>query len=82
MLATSPVNHLLCGTAYPGYLKGGNASLPTKLGQEVDATVCFHGTGRSEPCEETTAIHIKKCRNFFLYNLPNVHSCFFGYCGQ
>ena len=80
-MATSPVEDLHCGTYASGYLKNGNAALPSTPGEEVEATVCFYYQS-SEPCKWTTTIEIKKCSNFLIYKLPNTPVCDMGYCGQ
>jgi hypothetical protein len=81
MLATSPVEFKQCGTGYSGYLKDGTSSLPSRLGQEVDATVCFNWSG-SNSCFLERKIKIRKCSDFFIYNLPTTPSCTSGYCGE
>ena len=81
MLATSKVKDYHCGTAFPGYLKDGKGSLPTRSGQEVDATVCFY-MNSSEPCQNPRKIKIKMCGDYFIYNLPTALACYNGYCGQ
>jgi len=83
MLATSLVRIGHCGTLAPGYLKEGTSALPTSPGDEVEATVCFIGGGN--PCYYSTSIKIKKCRNFWIFKLPEVPYCTYGglgYCGQ
>ena len=78
MLATSPPEDYHCGTRATGYLN--TTTLPSTPGLEVDAIVCFHGS-RSK-CDEKAKIKIKKCRDFFIYYLPNTGICHYGYCGQ
>ena len=78
-LATSPVEDFHCGTFYTGYLQEGTSALP---GDEVEATVCFYDYIVSNPCYRPTTIRIKKCSNFWIYNLPNTPYCNYGYCGQ
>ena len=81
MLATSLVEKWHCGAQAAGYLKEGNAILPSIPGDEVEATICFY-VDSAYPCQVPTTIKIKKCRNFLIYNLPNTLNCGYGYCGQ
>ena len=80
MMATSPVKQWHCGTYVTGYLQDGADAHPSRLGEEVDATVCFHDG--SDPCWRSRTIKIKKCNNYFIYKLPNTPNCALGYCGK
>ena len=96
MMATQPVHAYQCGTNGSGSLKQASdeepdyeAEIPTILGQEVNAIVCFPFYGYRKwfyfPCKRQAEIKIKKCLGYFIYNLPTVstHSGHFGkYCGQ
>jgi len=68
-----------CGTDIPGYLKGGKSSLPTLVGETVNAVVCFNW---EIACRYQTNIQIRKCSTFYLYWLPNTPGCPLGYCGE
>ena len=90
MMATEAVGLYHCGAYSPGYLKQASveepdyeAAIPTTLGQEVNAIVCWPGVKRwsYKPCKRQTEIKIKKCLGYFIYNLPTVPCCY-GYCGQ
>ena len=68
-----------------------DGEIPTILGQEVNATVCFPGrlAGWSySRCKYEIEIKIKKCLGYFIYNLPEAPGCEEtwntenGYCGQ
>jgi len=80
MMATSEVKDGHCGTSWTSYLKDGFAAHPSRAFEEKEATVCFDfGAAK---CFTTETIKIKKCGNFFIYNLPNTDGCDMGYCGQ
>ena len=84
-LATSLVGGNDCGTYVTGYLKDGTSALPTSPGDEAEARVCFLcGTlGNLDPCYYSKSIKIKKCRNFWIFKLPEAPICnAAGYCGQ
>ena len=97
-MSTESVGLYHCGAYSPGYLKQASveepdyeAAIPTTLGQEVNATVCWPGTKRPfhfyKPCKRQTEIKIKKCLGYFIYNLPTPIGnanwyCDYVYCGQ
>ena len=64
-----------CGTHSTGWLNGVH---PTRTGQRVNRTVCFHWY--SNKCNWSTNIEIRHCGNFFLYRLEDVPTCQLRYC--
>ena len=66
---TVPWDH--CNTYVPGYLASGHH--PDEEGKTIPAKICFHGY--SDPCKYEMQIQIKKCKGFYIYNLPEVPYC-------
>ena len=74
--SVTPKKH--CGTYTTGYISGGTH--PATVGQTNDANVCFHND--SSKCTYKYPIKIRNCGLFFIYELPDVHTCFLGYCAE
>jgi len=76
-MPTSCVPKHHCGTHAPGWLAG---SRPTRLGQVVNARVCFHWG--SNCCNWNANIQIKRCNGFYVYKLVKTPVCWLRYCGN
>lgn len=76
-MPTSCVPKHHCGTHAPGWLAG---SRPTRLGQVVNARVCFHWG--SNCCNWNANIQIKRCNGFYVYKLAKTPVCWLRYCGN
>ncbi|XP_078377492.1 uncharacterized protein LOC144660677 isoform X5 [Oculina patagonica] len=76
-MPTSCVPKHYCGTHAPGWLSG---SHPTRVGQVVNAKVCFHWTGGC--CQWNSNIQIKRCNGFYVYKLARTPVCWLRYCGN
>ena len=76
-MPTSCVPQHYCGTHAPGWLSG---SHPTRVGQIVNAKVCFHWSRSC--CNWHANIQIKKCNGFFVYKLEKTPVCWLRYCGN
>ena len=53
---------------------------PSVEGSISNVTGCIRGFLNNDACLSSFFIQIKKCRGFFVYNLPYVDLCFRGYC--
>ena len=76
-MPTSCVPKHYCGTHAPGWLAG---SRPTRVGQVVNARVCFHWG--SNCCNWNANIQIKRCNGFYVYKLVKTPVCWLRYCGN
>ena len=76
-MPTSCVPKHYCGTHAPGWLSG---SHPTRVGQVVNAKVCFHWGGSC--CNWNANIQIKRCNGFYVYKLARTPVCWLRYCGN
>ncbi|XP_044168082.1 fibropellin-1-like, partial [Acropora millepora] len=76
-MPTSCVPKHHCGTNAPGWLAG---SHPTRLGQVVNARVCFHWGLNC--CQWNANIQIKRCNGFYVYKLVKTPVCWLRYCGN
>jgi len=76
-MPTSCVPKHYCGTHAPGWLSG---SHPTKIGETVNAKVCFHWSGNC--CNWNANIQIKRCNGFYVYRLARTPVCWLRYCGN
>ena len=77
MMPTSCVPKHYCGTHAPGWLSG---SHPTRVGQTVNAKVCFHWGGSC--CNWHANIQIRRCNGFYVYRLVRTPVCWLRYCGN
>ena len=70
-----------CGTFGQGYIKVGTH--PTLLNQRVKMTVCFKAGSVCPPssCGEVE-IEAINCGSYYVYDLPNIHSCAYAYCTE
>ena len=76
-MPTSCVPQHYCGTHAPGWLSG---SHPTKVGEIVNARVCFHWSRSC--CNWHANIQIKRCNGFYVYKLARTPVCWLRYCGN
>ena len=76
-MPTSCVPKHYCGTHAPGWLSG---SHPTRIGQVVNAKVCFHWGASC--CHWNANIQIKRCNGFYVYKLARTPVCWLRYCGN
>ena len=72
-----------CGTVYSGWMDGTH---PEQVGQGKTGNVCFQDGDNI--CHRVTVISVWNCRDYFVYQLPNVHEysqytvyCAARYCG-
>ncbi|XP_038641683.1 uromodulin-like [Scyliorhinus canicula] len=68
-----PINH--CSTRATGWLNGVH---PTPGDGEVTRRVCFHWSGNI--CQWTQEIKIKRCSDYFVYDLQETAHCYLAYC--
>ncbi|XP_078061654.1 uncharacterized protein LOC144487450 [Mustelus asterias] len=66
-----------CSTHATGWLKGSHPSLREGI---VKRTVCFHWSGNT--CRWHQEIKIKRCYNFFVYELKKSPACSLAYCTE
>ena len=71
----SPPRYGHCGTAANGWIEGTH---PTNVGETKTAYVCFVWTNTN--CGRKEVIQIRHCGKYYLYNLPNIRFCTYGYC--
>ena len=76
-MPTSCVPVHYCGTHAPGWL---STPHPTRVGQIVNGTVCFHWSNKC--CNWHANIQIKRCNGFFVYKLVKTPVCWLRYCGN
>ena len=76
-MPTSCVPKHYCGTHAPGWVSGLH---PTKIGDTVNAKVCFHWG--SNCCNWNANIQIKRCNGFYVYRLARTPVCWLRYCGN
>ena len=76
-MPTSCVPENRCGTQAPGWFEG---SHPTMVGQVGSGKVCFHWAGNC--CRWRAKIKVKRCADFFVYELVRPPACALRYCGN
>ena len=76
-MPTSCVPEHYCGTHAPGWL---STPHPTRVGQIVNGTVCFHWSTKC--CSWHANIQIKRCNGFYVYKLVPTPVCWLRYCGN
>ena len=67
-----------CGTADSGWMRGVHPSTP---GDQAVATICFDYGGGND-CFDFVNTTVINCKEYYLYNLPNVPYCSRRYCGS
>ena len=76
-----PVSPMHCGTAATGWLSGGHPNVSEGM---VSRSVCFN-TG-SESCAWHLSVEVLNCKflniNIFFYLLPDVPTCYLGFCTE
>ena len=71
----SPPRYGHCGTAANGWIEGTH---PVNVGELKTAYVCFVWSNTN--CGRKEVIQIRHCGKYFLYNLPDIRYCTYGYC--
>ncbi|XP_033114379.1 SCO-spondin-like [Anneissia japonica] len=68
-----------CGVKFPMWLNGKH---PTTPGQNVERYACVSASkdGVTKCCEHKTIVTIRKCSDFFVYQLLATRTCEEGYC--
>ena len=70
-----PFDH--CGTLNPGWMNGVH---PSQHGETQEREICFNVRGNT--CYKKTTITVINCKDYFVYNLPEVPACLLRYCGE
>ena len=66
-----PVPYQSCGTTVPGWMNGVH---PSQHGVTQEREICFNGGG-GYTCASKTTINVINCKDYFVYNLPNIPGC-------
>ena len=71
----SPPSYGHCGTAANEWIEGTH---PVNVGETKTAYVCFVWSNTN--CGRKEVIQIRHCGKYFLYDLPDIRYCSYGYC--
>ena len=66
-----------CGTHAPGWMEG---EYPSVDEGAVDRRVCFNWAGNQ--CNWESAIQVRNCGDYYVFNLPPAPVCSLRYCGE
>lgn len=66
-----------CRAVAPGWMRGGH---PAQVGVAQSRVVCFSFEGNC--CSRQVTVEVVNCGDYYVYNLPEIPTCYYEYCGN